>query len=234
MPDIHAETLDLCAPAAGRPLRVVLLGFYNYESHALRIFHPLLKRRGHDVHSMFFKNYFTFEAPTAHEEDMVVDLIARIRPDVVAMSVWSTYYQLAARLSARIKAAGNPLVIWGGIHPQTSPEQSLEHCDVVARSEGEYVLAELTDRIGRGEDWHDIHGTWTKRNGEIVRNPPRLLIPDLDVLPAADLSSEQKYYLGKDAWRDVAAWDQKAVAYDIMLWAIPNRNPGRTGRRPCS
>lgn len=217
MPDALQETLDLCAPAAGRPQRVVLLGFYNYESHALRIFHPLLKQRGHDVHSIFFKNYFTFEAPTAHEEDMVVDLIARIRPDVVAVSVWSTYYQLAARLSARIKAACNPVIIWGGIHPQTRPEQSLAHCDLVARSEGEYVLAELTDRMGRGEDWYDIRGTWTKRDGEIVQNPPRFLIPDLDVLPSPDLSSEQKYYLGKDAWRDVAAWDQKAVAYDIMM-----------------
>ncbi len=218
MPDaVSTETLDLTAPAAGRRLRVVLLAFYNYESHAIRIFHPLLKQRGHDVHTIFFKNYFTFEAPTAHEEDMVVDLITQLRPDVVAMSVWSTYYQLAARLSRRVKAATGAVVIWGGIHPQTRPEDSLEHCDLVARSEGEYVLAELTDRIGLEEDWTDIGGTWSKRAGEIVRNPPRFLIPDLDVLPAADLSPENKYYLGKDAWRDVAAWDQKAVAYDIMM-----------------
>ena len=59
--------------APGRPLRVVLLTFYNYESHALRIFHPLLKQRGHDVHSIFFKNYFTYQVPTQTEEDMVVD-----------------------------------------------------------------------------------------------------------------------------------------------------------------
>jgi radical SAM superfamily enzyme YgiQ (UPF0313 family) len=218
MPDVALqETLDLAAPAAGRRLRVILLGFYNYESHALRIFHPLLRRRGHDVHSIFFKNYFTFETPTAREEDMVVDLITRLRPDVVAMSVWSTYYQLAARISTRVKAAVNPTIVWGGIHPQTSPEQSLAHCDLLARGEGEYVLAELTDRLGLGQDCTDIRGTWAKRDGESVRNAPRLLIPDLDVLPAADLSSENKYYLGKEAWRDVTAWDQKAVAYDIMM-----------------
>jgi anaerobic magnesium-protoporphyrin IX monomethyl ester cyclase len=218
MPDAALEeTLDLAAPAAGRRLRIVLLGFYNYESHALRIFHPLLKQRGHDVHSIFFKNYFTFEAPTAQEEDMVVDLIGRIRPDVLAVSVWSTYYQLAARLSARVKAAVDPVIVWGGIHSQTCPEQSLAHCDLVTRGEGEYVLAELADRVGLGQDWTDIRGTWAKRDGQIVRNPPRVLIPDLDVLPAADLSSDNKYYLGKNAWRDVAAWDQKAVAYDIMM-----------------
>src|SRR5881296_1375740 len=96
--------VDLSAPTPGRPLRIVLLAFYNYEAHAIRIFHPLLKQRGHEVHSIFFKNYFTYQVPTPAEENMVVDLIRRLEPDVVAMSVWSTYYQLAARLSDRIKS----------------------------------------------------------------------------------------------------------------------------------
>src|SRR5690242_7921927 len=103
--ELYPDTLDLAAPAPGRPLRIVLLTFYNYESHALRIFHPLLKQRGHEVHSIFFKNYFTYQDPTQQEEDMVVELIERIRPDVLAVSVWSTYYQLAGRLSRRVKAS---------------------------------------------------------------------------------------------------------------------------------
>ncbi|HLY39043.1 MAG TPA: hypothetical protein VKU61_13455 [Candidatus Binatia bacterium] len=79
-------------------MRIVLVAFYNYEAHAIRIFQPLLKARGHEVHSIFFKNYFTFSVPTRREEDMVVELVERLRPDVVAMTVWSTYFQLAARL----------------------------------------------------------------------------------------------------------------------------------------
>src|SRR5215510_14316098 len=125
---LSAETIDLAARTPGRPLRVVLVAFYNYESHAIRIFHPLLKQRGHEVHSIFFKNYFTYQVPSQHEEDMMVELIERIRPDVVAMSVWSTYYQLAGRISRRVKAAVDPVIIWGGIHPQTRPEDSLAHC----------------------------------------------------------------------------------------------------------
>jgi hypothetical protein len=96
------DLMPLSARAPGRPLRVVLLAFYNYESHALRIFHPLLKQRGHEVHSIFFKNYFTYQVPTPQEEDMVVDLVRRIQPDVVGFSVWSTYHQLAARISRRV------------------------------------------------------------------------------------------------------------------------------------
>jgi radical SAM superfamily enzyme YgiQ (UPF0313 family) len=206
----------LTSPCPGRPLRVVLITFYNYESHALRIFHPLLKQRGHDVHSIFFKNYFTYQVPTQQEEDMVVELVERLQPDVVGMSVWSTYYQLAGRLSQRIKSACNPVVIWGGIHAQTRAEDCLQHADLVCRSEGEHVLAELTDRISLGRGYEDLNGCWVKSGGEIRRNPPRMLIPDLDVLPPGDASTENKYYLGYNAWRDVARWDAKAVSCDIM------------------
>lgn len=209
--------IDLDAPATGRPLRVVLLAFYNYQAHALRIFHPLLRNRGHDVHSIYFKNYFTYSEPSQKDEDLVVDLVAGLEPDLVCMSVWSTYYQLAARLTHRIRAAVDPVVIWGGIHVQARAEDCLDHADIVCRSEGEYVLAELTDRMGLDEDYSDLQGCWVKKeNGEVVRNGPRPLIPNLDLLPPADLTSENKYYLGFDTWRDVAAWDAQAVSYDVM------------------
>jgi anaerobic magnesium-protoporphyrin IX monomethyl ester cyclase len=204
-------------PAAGRPLRVVLLAFYNYQSHALRIFHSLLQQHGHEVHSIFFKNYFTYNTPSATDEDLTVDLIARLNPDLVGMSVWSTYYQLAARLTRRVRTAVNPVVIWGGIHPQTCPEECLADADIVCRSEGEEVLLELIDRIGRGQDYRDLRGCWVRTSeGEIVRNPPRPLIPDLDILPPADLTPKNKYYLGFDKWRDVAVWDERASSYDVM------------------
>jgi radical SAM superfamily enzyme YgiQ (UPF0313 family) len=210
------ELIPLDARAPGRPLRVVLVTFYNYESHAIRIFHPLLKQRGHDVHSIFFKNYFTYQYPTQTEEDMVVDLVTRLQPDVVAMSVWSTYCQLAGRLSQRIKERVNPVIIWGGIHAQARPEQCLQYADMVCQSEGEYVLAELTDRIGLGEPYEDIAGCWVKTADGVVRNPPRMLIPDLDVLPMPDMSGENMYYLGYNCWRDAKRWNELALCYDIM------------------
>ena len=206
----------LSARCPGRPLRIVLAGFYNYDSHALRIFHPLLQQRGHEVHSIFFKNYFTYCFPTQREEDMFVELVERIRPDVVGMSVWSTYFKLAGRLSQRIKASFSPVIIWGGIHAQVQPESCLEYADIACQSEGEHVLAELTDRVSLGQDYSDLGGCWVRRDGEVVHNPPRELIPNLDVLPSTDMSPENKYYLGAEQWRDVKHWDSQAVLYDVM------------------
>lgn len=116
----------------------------------------------------------------------------------------------------RIKASFGPLVVWGGIHAQTRPRECLAHADVVALGEGEPVLAELTDRLAAGTPLDDLQGCWVKTARGIVDNPPRPLVPDLDVLPPADLTSENKYYLGHEAWRDATRWDALAVSYDIM------------------
>lgn len=62
----------------------------------------------------------------------------------------------------------NPVIIWGGIHPQTRPEDCLEHCDLVARGEGEHVLAELTDRIGLDREWTDIARDFSPGSASVV------------------------------------------------------------------
>jgi anaerobic magnesium-protoporphyrin IX monomethyl ester cyclase len=209
--------IDLTARAPGRPLRIVLLGLYNFSSHAMRIFHPLLKQRGHEVHSIYCKDSFTFGRTTPQEEEMVIERIKQIDPDLVAVQVWSTYYKLAARLSRRIKADTHAVVIWGGIHPQVRPEASLEYADLVCRSEGEYVLAELTDRMSLGQDYSDLAGCWVRRGEDVVQNGPRHLIPNLDVLPLPDLSTENKHYLAGNEWRDAARWDNELLGYDIMM-----------------
>ncbi|GIW39818.1 MAG: hypothetical protein KatS3mg076_0395 [Candidatus Binatia bacterium] len=211
-PDIR---LDARAP--GRPLRVVLLAFYTYQSHAMRIFHPLLRQRGHDVHSIFFKNFGTYQRPTQREEEMVLDLVEALEPDLVCMSVWSTYYKLAARLTDGIRRRTAAPVIWGGIHAQTLPRDCLRHADIVCKAEGELVLADLTDRLSVGEGYEDLPGAWVRVGDEVRENPSRLFLPSLDVLPLPDLSPENKYYLGFEEWLDVESWDAEAVSYDIMM-----------------
>src|SRR5262249_34658507 len=110
-----------------------------------------------------------------------------------------------------------PVVIWGGIHAQTRPADCLQHADAVCLGEGEHVLAELTDRVSLGEGFTDLQGCWVKApDGTIVRNPPRPLVPDIDVLPPADMTSDNKYFLGRNVWHDAARWDALAVSYDIM------------------
>jgi radical SAM superfamily enzyme YgiQ (UPF0313 family) len=55
--------------------------------------------------------------------------------------------------------------------------------DVVIRLEPEYTLRELVQKLDAGETLHGVQGTVFRDKGEIVVNPDRPFIPDLDDLP---------------------------------------------------
>ena len=56
-------------------------------------------------------------------------------------------------------------------------------CDTVVRFEGELTARELLERLDRPETWGEIQGLTFRRGGEVIVNPARPLIEDLDRLP---------------------------------------------------
>lgn len=77
-------------------------------------------------------------------------------------------------------------IIWGGTHPSTLPEQTLdeEYIDYVAVGPGEYTMLELARHLETRTGFPDeVRGLVFKRDGNIVRNEPRSFIADLDELP---------------------------------------------------
>jgi radical SAM superfamily enzyme YgiQ (UPF0313 family) len=105
----------------------------------------------------------------------------RCKPDLVGLSVFTCGVPSALRCAEAAKRAG-AVVVAGGYHPSARPEEMLASpfVDWVVRGEGEITLAELV-RTGSPEG---VEGVSFRRDGSVVHNPPRPLIPDLDALPA--------------------------------------------------
>lgn len=96
-------------------------------------------------------------------------------------------------------------IIFGGAHCAALPKEviSQEMVDLVVCGEGEITLYEILD----GRDWSIINGLIYKKNGEIIFNPPRARIMNLDALPypAYDLLPMDKYYPAKGSYRRLPA-----------------------------
>lgn len=77
-------------------------------------------------------------------------------------------------------------IIWGGIHPSITPEQTAAHpmVDVVIRGEGEKTMGEVLQRIRDGS--RDFSGicsvSYKTSSGAVVSNPDADIL-DLDTLP---------------------------------------------------
>jgi anaerobic magnesium-protoporphyrin IX monomethyl ester cyclase len=115
--------------------------------------------------------------------------IAATRPDVVAFSSYTITHRWSVDVARALKQIMPTPIVFGGPHVSGSPARSISEpaIDAVVEGEGEGALLDLLacaakDRFERS----DVANVWFKGKGELIANPVRPLIADLDTLPWAD------------------------------------------------
>ncbi len=165
--------------------RVLLITPYGYENQGVRMLSAVLRREGFDAPILYMKAWRNndIHPPTDRELGLFDRLIRQQSPDVIGIGFGTPYLRIVTELTRRARAVSDAHVIWGGVHPTISPEDCIDHADSVCIGEGELPLLDLAARIRDGEPVDDIANLWVRRDGGVVRNPPRPLIQDLDTLP---------------------------------------------------
>ena len=110
-------------------------------------------------------------------------------PDLIAFSSTSHMFPQVRQFAQWLREDHIHVpTIYGGMHPTIAPEESLalNGIDMICRGEGEDAMAELCDLLEQGRDSTTIRNLWVKSNGNVIRNPLRPVIEDLDQLPFAD------------------------------------------------
>ena len=135
-----------------------------------------LKARGHEVGVMDLR-----------VEKKGYDHISAIKafgPETVGVSFMSNGYKESYTLIDEIKTKLGVTVIIGGAHPSTLREKVLEECgaDYAVYGEGEFTMLEFLEQKAPPE----IKGLVWRDGENIVVNPPREPLLDLDSLPFPD------------------------------------------------
>ncbi len=96
------------------------------------------------------------------------------------------------------KANPNGKVIAGGSHVTFTPEETLEWADIVVRHEGDKIIVELLEKLGKKESLGNVKGISYKINGKVVNNECEELLSEeeLSALPAPDYSMYPKKTMG--------------------------------------
>jgi radical SAM superfamily enzyme YgiQ (UPF0313 family) len=120
--------------------------------------------------------------PHGKEVSRFKSIIGNIKPNLLAVSCRSNEWPMIEKLF-RSADLSNIIKVFGGPHATVAPEETLEIADIVVIGEGEDTFSELLKRIEDGKDISKVAGTWTKKDGNIIKNDMRDLISDLDDLP---------------------------------------------------
>jgi len=167
-----------------------------YENLAVEYLSSILKKGNHKVSLVIDPQLFN-DPHLSNKllgkffdiRDILARKVIKTRPDLIAFSVFTSDYQWALDMAARIKQKNKKIpIIFGGIHPTSVPEVVIKekNVDIVCVGEAEEALLELARSIDKKRKNYRIKNLWFKRKGKIIKNEIRSLLEDLDSLPFPD------------------------------------------------
>ena len=197
---------------------IVLVSLYSSDAIGLRYISSFLKAHGMDVHLIFFKEKYLesdeMSLPTNKEYQFLLDIISRLQPVVIGVSLRSSFFRIATAITEKIRKTFGMPVIWGGTHPNVAPEECIQVSDMICIGEGEHPMLELASQFAKGENVHGIQNLWIRTEKEIIRNPVRAPVQDLDSLPFPDYGHEGKYLIEDDS---VSGKDPALGAFNLNV-----------------
>ncbi len=112
---------------------------------------------------------------------------------VVGLSVWTHQADQVTLVTNRLRKELDSLIVWGGIHPTSYPEDAIQVADAICMGEGDISFLRLVQAIDEGRDYRRTAGFWFRQGSQVIRNPGEPLVENLDEIPFMDFEFEQHY-----------------------------------------
>lgn len=202
-----------------------ILGFYNrYFPFGITLLGTVLKEKGYEVlvydadcytspesidYSQLPAKYPSYLASFSDKNNRVwkevKNIIKKEQPDVVGVSVFTTFAASAFNVARIVKKiVPKAKVIFGGPHAYVKAREVLEICedvDFVVSGEGEEALVELLKHLEEKKPLlNTILGLSYRKFRKIISNKPRPLVKDIDrfSIPDRSLLFNEKKYSSED------------------------------------
>ena len=152
---------------------------YNY---GLGYMQAVLDKAGHDTEYIIIGK--------DNGEEVMSHLVAE-KPDIIAISVTTPEYNHIRSIVPQLKKSSGAFIVLGGVHFTLNPESMAEipDADAVIIGEGEYPLLELASALENKDDFTKIRSGWFRKGCQVIKNPVRPPIQDINTLPFPEKGS---------------------------------------------
>ncbi|MGB2705840.1 MAG: radical SAM protein [Candidatus Omnitrophota bacterium] len=153
----------------------------------------------------------------------IVKIAARKKYDLVGMAVYTHIFYNTLNLAKDIKKRlPKTKMVLGGHHATFSYKELLRKypfVDFIVRGEGELTLLELARRMKEKKDFKAVKGLVYRSGKNIIVNPPRPLIKDLNRLPYPE-RDESRYRRQPKRWRGASLISSRGCPYRCSFCSI--------------
>lgn len=210
--------------------------YYNSEYYVpsgLMYLATMLRNNGEEVKLLDLKTYRLDESENAHGfyEDMLIDTILTFRPNMIGFGcLFACDFPDVLKLSILCKERFETIpIVAGGLHITIHAASILAECpsiDWIVQGEAEESLVQLVETLKtKSYEFNKIDGLAYRVNGEVVVNPKKRFIQDVDGIPfpAYDLIDMEDYYVDTSDWHNPKGLSFNMSAPIISSRSCPNR-----------
>lgn len=192
--------------------------FYTRVSYGLASLAAVLKNNGHNC--VIYDGEFQILKPPYSNEGIFIDfdlycsnlndnsliwrktwenikrIIINFNPLIIGVTIPTAKYLIAVKITSRIKKEFPHItIVVGGPHPTIQPLGIIREpsIDIVVKGEGEHSFLELVSAIENEKEIKNIAGITFKLNSNILDNPVREYIGEIDELPFPAWELTYKY-----------------------------------------
>lgn len=161
----------------------------------------------------------SYSDPIAEKDtDILLNLLGRLKPDIIGFSLRSMFLDTAIELAGRIRRAFGFPIIFGGIAATCEPEKCIQYSDIVCIGEGEDSILEIAKRIDKRNPLKDVKNLWVRESNAIYKNKLYPLEQNLDKLPFPDYAAENKFAIcnSKLVENDTAIGNLSEYTYEMV------------------
>ncbi len=155
-------------------------GSYN---EGLASISAVVKKGGHNASLMHITHMYT-------EKEYKEKLKEFKDIDIIGITVRTTAFDYCKDLIKWTRDVDKSIFIFcGGYHAILVPDEfmKIKGLNAVCVGEGEYPTLDLMNRMSEGKDYYDLESFYFRKGKDIIKNPVRPLIEDLDELPFPDI-----------------------------------------------
>lgn len=197
-----------------------ILGLEAYPTLGITSIAAILLERGHEV-----SLYDT--TPYHAKMKEVIKVVEDFSPDVVGITSTTVMASNAFAVANEVKKLNKEVkIVLGGVHVTAVPHHafSCQNVDYLVLGEGEITMCELLEALQGKKDIARVNGLAYRKNGEIIFNPPRELIKNIDELPipAYDLLPINLYsspYVSRKPFMNVVR--SRGCPYKCIFCGVP-------------
>ena len=176
--------------------------FPDIQCFGIRTLSACLKQEGHNVDLFFLSNQYWKKY-----DKQTLDELAKLteKSDLIGISVMTNFFDNAVQVTRKLRQNSNACILWGGVHPTVRPMESLGYADMIAISESEQALIEVTRKIQNKQYYYDTKGMWFRDKEKIIKNvnqplpgSPASMYKHLDQVPFQDYDYDTHFILKND------------------------------------